>query len=95
MLKQAVTIVLVLLIASCATSSVNGLQILNRDGNVVRGTAGTGWTDDKLKSDPLGVICKGVGEIISDISITRSDYGGARFIATCDEGESTVTTGEV
>ena len=72
-----------LLIVGCATSGANGLRIVNRDGNIVTGTAGAGWTDDELKNNPFGAICGGSGEVVSEIKISRSANGSARFAATC------------
>lgn len=72
-----------LVITGCATPLGSSELRTKRDGDVVSGTAGPSWTDEKLKTDELGVICEGLDEVVVDIAIARSDYGGAKFTATC------------
>ncbi len=56
--------------------------IVNRKGNMVTGKAGPAWTDAEIASNAYGAIC-GPGQTVSNLQITRTEDGSAKFSATC------------
>jgi len=83
LMKVMLSIGLAGFLYGCAsTPTSNELQV-NRDGNTVAGSAGVDWTDEELRQNSFKAICRGDGEVVSEMSIERDSSGNATFQAAC------------
>ena len=74
-----------LLVTSTVTANAapkpNELNVSHK-GNAFQGQAGSGWSDEELKSNAFGSICSG-GKKVATIKISRNQKGTAKFQGTC------------
>ena len=69
---------------SACSSAPGANQVLldHQPGGAFSGKAGTGWSDQELRSNAFGVLCGG-GLKVMDLEIERDAKGNAAFNGKC------------
>ena len=70
-------------LSACSSApGANQVVLDHQPGGAFSGKAGTGWSDQELRSNAFGVLCDG-GLKVMDLEIKRDAKGNAAFNGKC------------